>query len=74
MSINLGTTRDVVKSDTPNDTFTMVMVTTTSGSVDFDQEGGNNIVLTAVPVGVWVPVGNATNINTATTAVGIMVF
>mgnify|MGYP003663230672 FL=1 len=73
MSINLGTTRDVVKSDTPNDRFNMVMVTTT-GTLDFDQEGGNNIVLASVPSGVWVPVGNATNIRTASTATGVMVF
>ena len=71
--INLGTTRDAVTSDTPNDQFNMVMVTTTSGSVSFDQEGGNTVVLTFVPVGVWVPVGNATNINTESTATGLMV-
>lgn len=71
--VNLGTTRDIVKSDTPNDQFNMVMVTTTSGSISYDQIGGNTIVLASVPVGIWVPVGNATNINTASTALGLMV-
>jgi len=73
MAINLGTTRDAVKSDAPNDKFTMVMVTTASGTIDVDQEGNNNIVLTNVPVGVWIPVGNATNVRIASTATGIMV-
>lgn len=74
MSSNIGTARDITKSDTPNDRFNMVMVTTTSGSLNFDQEGGNNIVLASVPIGVWIPVGTATNIRTASTAVGLMVF
>lgn len=74
MSSNIGTARDITQSDTPNDRFNMVMVTTTSGSLDFDQEGGNNIVLASVPVGVWIPVGTALNIRTSSTAVGLMVF
>jgi len=70
---NMGSTKDLAKSDTPNAVFNWVMVTTTSGSVIIDQEGGNQITLAAVPVGVWVPTGKATNITIASTAVGLMV-
>ena len=72
--MNIGTAHEVVKSNTPNDTFTMLLVTTTVGTVHFDQIGGNDIELTDVPVGVWIPVGNAINVRTTSTAVGIVVF
>lgn len=68
-----GATRDLTLSDTPNSNFSWLMVTTTSGSVVIDQNGGNTVTLASVPVGVWLPVGNATNVQTSSTAVGIMV-
>lgn len=74
MGINVGTAHNLIKSDVPNDRFTMVMVTGVSGTLEFDQEGGNVVALPSVPVGVWVPVGNATNVRIASTALGIMVF
>lgn len=72
-NFEMGATRDLAKSDTPNDVFNWVMVTTTSGSVIIDQDGGNSITLASVPAGVWVPVGNGTNIQTGSTAIGLMV-
>lgn len=74
MSENIGTAHNITKSNTPNDRFNMVMVTTTTGTLDVDQEGGNNVVITSVPVGIWIPIGNGINIRTASTAVGILVF
>lgn len=71
---NIGTARDLTKSDSPNDRFTMIMITGSSGSLEFDQEGGNFIQLASVPMNVWVPVGNATNVRTSSTASGLMVF
>lgn len=72
-TFNLGAARDLSKSDTPNDRFNWVLVVTTTGSLVFDQEGGNTTTLASVPVNVWIPVGNATNIQTSSTAVGLMV-
>lgn len=69
----IGQARDLSKSDTPNDNFNWCIVTTTSGSLVVGSKGGNIITLANVPVGVWIPVGNATNITTASTAVGLMV-
>lgn len=71
--INLGTARNIMKSDIPNDRFNMVMVTNTSGTLSFNQVGGNTINIDNVPTGVWIPVGNAVNINNASTATGFMV-
>lgn len=70
---NLGTTHDLTKSDTANDRFNWVMVTTTTGTLVIGQEGGNVITLASVPVNVWIPVGEATHIKTASTATGLMV-
>ena len=72
-NFDMGSVKDLAKSDTDNALFNWVMVTTTTGSVIVDQEGGNSITLAAVPVGVWVPVGKGTNIKIASTAVGFMV-
>lgn len=72
-NFDMGSARDLAQSDTANDKFNWLMVVTTAGSVDYDQEGGNNIVLTSVPTGVWIPVGKATNVNTASTAAGLIV-
>ncbi len=68
-----GSARDLAESDTVNDQFNWLMVTTTAGSVVYGQVGGNEITLAAVPVGVWIPVGNATHVKIASTAVGLMV-
>ena len=68
-----GAARDIALSDTPNDSFSWVLVTTTSGSLIIDQKGGNSTTLSSVPLGVWIPVGFATNIQTGSTAVGVMV-
>ncbi len=68
-----GATRDLAESNTPNDQFNWLMVTTTAGSVIIDQDGGNTTTLASVPVGVWIPTGKATNVQTGSTAVGLMV-
>ena len=68
-----GVTTDLVKSDTANVNFDWFMVTTTAGSVVLDSNGGNSVTLASVPVGVWIPSANATNIKVASTAVGFMV-
>ena len=68
-----GATKDLAESDTPNAKFKWLMVTTTAGSVIVDQVGGDSTTLASVPVGVWIPVGNATNVKIASTAVGLMV-
>lgn len=73
MSNRPGATRDLSQSDTANDDFSWLMVVTTAGSVIVDQIGGNTTTLASVPVGVWLPVGRATNVRTASTAVGIVV-
>ena len=72
-NFDLGSSRDLAQSDTANDEFNWLMVVTTAGSVVYNQAGGNEITLASVPVGVWIPVGNATNVKTTSTAVGIMV-
>lgn len=71
--MRIGTARDLTKSDTANDDFKWVMVTGSTGSVIVSQKGGNDVTLAVVPVNVWVPVGNATNLKIASTAVGFMV-
>lgn len=70
----VGQARDLSKSDTANDKFSWLMVTGSTGSVILDLVGGNEVTLAAVPVGVWIPVGNATNVTTSSTASGFMVF
>lgn len=71
-NFNFGTTVDLTKSDTANARFNMVLVTT-AGSLVVGQTGGNVITLASVPANVWIPVGDATHITTASTADGIMV-
>lgn len=71
--MNITSARPINKSNTPNDNFSWVLVTSTAGSVVYDGKGGNTITLPSVPTGVWIPVGNATNIRTASTAVGFLV-
>lgn len=74
MTARPGAARDLALSDTKNDTgFSWVMVTGTAGSVIVNQVGGNQTTLASVPIGVWVPVGQGTNVRIASTAVGIMV-
>ena len=73
-NINMGTTHDFTPSDSTVDTFNMLIVTGATGDVVIDQQGGNEITLTAVPVGVWIPVGRAIRIKaTGTTATGFLV-
>lgn len=69
----IGQARDLSKSNTPNDKFNWCLVTTTAGSLVIQQVGGNQTTLANVPIGVWIPVGNATNILTSSTASGLMV-
>lgn len=69
----ISSARDLAKSDTPNDNFNWVMVTTTSGSLVIGKEGGNETTLSSVPIGVWIPAGNATHVTLASTAAGLMV-
>lgn len=71
--MSIGTSRDLAKSDTPNDSFSWVLVTDTAGSIVYGQRGGNTTTITVAPVGVWMPVGNATHVTTGSTAEGIVV-
>jgi ketopantoate hydroxymethyltransferase len=70
---NVGTARDLVKSNTANDKFSMLMVTDTSGSVIYDQENGGVVTITNALTGIWIPVGQAVNVRTASTASGFVV-
>lgn len=72
-NFDMGSTNDLAKSDTANAVFNWVMVVTSPGSLIIGKDGGNTVTLASVPVGVWVPVGNATNIETGSTAVGLIV-
>ena len=69
----IGKARNITKSDVKSDTFSWVLVTTTPGDVVILSAGGEVSTLTDVPVGVWVPVGNACSIMIASTAVGFIV-
>lgn len=71
--MSISQARPINKSNTPNDQFGWLLVTSTAGSVIFNVLGGNQVTLPSVPTGVWIPVGNATNIMTASTAVGFLV-
>jgi hypothetical protein len=70
---SIGTARDLAKSDTANDKFSMLMVTDTSGTVIYNQENGGVVTITNALTGIWIPVGQATNIRAASTAVGFVV-
>lgn len=73
-NINIGSTKDFTPDDSTVDSFTMMLVTGAAGDVVLDQVGGNEVTLTAVPVGVWIPVGDAIRIKaTGTTATGFLV-
>lgn len=65
--------RDLTPDDVVRTDFQWIMVTTTAGSVVMDAEGGDEITLAAMPVGVWTPVGRMQRIKTTSTAVGFMV-
>lgn len=65
--------RDLTPSDSVRTDFQWLMVTTTAGTVVMDTEGGDEITLAAMPVGVWTPVGRMSRVKTASTAVGFMV-
>lgn len=69
----IGQARNLSKSDTPNDKFNWCLVTDSAGSLVIGSSGGNDVTLSNVPVGVWIPVGNATHILTTSTAIGLMV-
>ena len=71
--MNIGTTRDLAKSDTENDQFKWVMVTTTAGSLVVGHTGGLETTISVAPVGAWLPVGNAIYVKTTSTAVGLIV-
>ncbi len=71
--IKMGTAQDLTQSNSPNAKFDWIMVVGTTGSVVVDHTGGNTTTLAAVPVGVWIPMSGGTNVQTASTAVGIMV-
>lgn len=65
--------RNITKSDTPGTRFTMVLVTTTPGTLVVEKEGGQVDTLQGIPTNVWIPVGNATNIRTTSTSDGYVV-
>lgn len=68
-----GAARDAVLSDAPNGNFNWVMVGGAAGTVIYNTTGGNTYTITSAPVGVWIPLGNATNIRTASTATNLIV-
>lgn len=65
--------RDLAKSDTPNARFEWLMVTNTQGTVILDTASEDQVTLTSVPVGIWIPTGTCTNVRVASTADGFMV-
>lgn len=67
-----GATRPLTPSDTPNAHFNWVLANTT-GSLVYDTAGGDTVTVSAIPAGVWLPVGNARNIRTTSTAGGFIV-
>lgn len=71
--MRITTSRNITPSDVSTQHFGWVMVTDVAGSVVYENEGGNIITLANVPVGVWMPVGNAVKIRTSSTAVGFIV-
>ena len=71
--MNITAARPLTKSDTAVNNFSWFMVSGTAGSVTYVSEGGNETLIPAVPVGVWMPVGNAIRIKVASTAVGFVV-
>lgn len=71
--MSLGSSRNLTPSDVANDNFSWILITTTAGTLVYTAVGGNVVTLVDAPVGVWLPVGNATNINTASTAAGFIV-
>lgn len=71
--MNITAARPLTTSNTPNDNFSWLLVTVSSGNVVLDLKGGNEVTLPDIPTGVWIPVGNATNIRTSSTASGFLV-
>lgn len=72
---SLGLGKNVTPNDsTPLPEFNWFMVVTTAGNVSVEFADGNNHTISSVPVGVWMPCGNAVKVrSTGTTAVGIIV-
>ena len=72
---SLGLSKDVTPSDTNVIAeFNWFMITGTGGDVTVELAGGNTHTVSSVPVGVWMPCGNAVKIKaTDTDAVGIIV-
>ncbi len=68
---NIGTARNFIPSDDDSiegqATFNMFTVGT-SGDVSLVQEGGNQITLTGVPAGLWIPCGKAIMIKDSGTS------
>lgn len=71
--MNITASVPLTPSDITVNNFSWFMVTSTAGSVVYEQIGGNVVTLPAIPVGVWMPAGNAFRIRTASTAVGFVV-
>ena len=72
-NFDMGRSHDAVQSDTPNDHFNWILVTT-AGAVAILDVGGDTNVLADVPAATWIPVGDAVAVkSTGTTATGIMV-
>jgi hypothetical protein len=72
---SLGLSRNVTPNDgTSLPEFNMFMVVTTAGDVSVEFASGQNHTISSVPIGVWMPCGDAVKIrDTGTTAVGIIV-
>lgn len=72
---SLGVAQNVTPSDSETlSEFNWFMVVTTAGNVSVEFANGQNHTITSVPVGVWMPCGNAVKVrDTDTTAVGIIV-
>ena len=70
---DIGTTKDYTPTDTGSAKFNWVLCRVSGSLVIEGQLGAANTIADA-PANVWMPVGNAIRITTASTATGIMVF
>ncbi len=70
---DVGTTRDYTTTDTDSTQFNWVLCRT-AGSLIIEMQFGELNTIADAPANIWLPVGNAIRITTASTAAGIMVF
>ncbi len=70
---DVGTTRDYTLTDIDSAQFNWVLCRT-AGSLVIEMQFGDTNIIADAPANVWLPVGNAIRITTASTATGVMVF